>query len=73
MLATKKCLRGGAVLPLLGSLAIDTVFNRLSSLGFEVQGYTANFVIIVRVITDCSISACLLRLSKTNESCDTKV
>lgn len=56
MKSTRGCLLNGVISPLLWSLAMDDLIERLKSQGFAVLAYSHDLVIIVRVIESSTVS-----------------
>lgn len=54
--ATKGCPQGGVLSPLLWSLTVDELLERLTESHFEVQGYADDLVIMVRGFCQMTIS-----------------
>lgn len=54
--ATRGCPQGGVLSPLLWSLVVDELLNRLENLGFEVTGYADDLVITIRSFDTSTIS-----------------
>lgn len=55
--AVKGCPQGGVLSPLLWSIVVDSLLNKLNQKGFETQGYADDLVITIRGRHDRTISS----------------
>lgn len=55
--ATKGCPQGGVLSPLLWSLVVDALLNKLTQLGYEIVGYADDIVLIIRGKCDATMSS----------------